>query len=31
MHDLQGFWGVLMVSLMVFHGLWPGTYPWVVA
>jgi len=20
-----------MVSLLVFHGLWPGTYPWVVA
>jgi len=20
-----------MVSLLVFHGLWPETYPWVVA
>ncbi|QCD85905.1 hypothetical protein DEO72_LG3g426 [Vigna unguiculata] len=20
-----------MVGLLVFHGSWPGTYPWVVA
>jgi len=22
---------ILMVGLLVFHGLWPGTYSWVVA
>jgi len=22
---------ISMVGLLVFQGLWPGTYPWVVA